>query len=126
SAAHVKSDNAIEPSKPCDMKRAHYSTCGPREDRPDRLASSSRRRNDAPGGLHDLQAAAFELGRELLLQSANVAAHLRSEIRIDQHGRSAFVFAKLGQDLMRNGNWHAELRKGFCNRPLILRICECE
>ena len=100
-APHVERDEVAKPRALCLSDRAHHACRRSRVERGDRVASHAARRQPAPVGLHEAEAAleapAVQRARELAEIAVDDGLHVRRK-----HGsRGALVFAELAGHVAR-------------------------
>ena len=118
---HVKSNNAFETGPASHLAGADHTAGGTRQHGPHGLRRSAPGREDASRRLHHIDAAPCVMGGHALLQMQQIALHPRGQVGVDDDGRSALIFAKLGQDAVRGGDGKSETLQGgfypfFCLR----------
>ena len=107
-AAHVEADDLIEAGEACELVRSDHSAGGSGEHGSNRLRGGDARGDDAAGGLHDFEAAAGVVLRDVGCEGGDVGADFGRDVGVGDDGGGALVLAELGQDAMRDGEWEAE------------------
>ncbi len=86
------------------MRARDHAGGRPRLDEVGRTAHRRRRTHRAARRLHDLERCGDARGHELGGQGADVMAHGRAQVRVDDGRARPFVFADLGEDVRRAGD----------------------
>ena len=105
-AAHVEGDGVVDAERMAERLRADDAGGRARFEHADALVLRLRRVVEPAGRLHDQERAVEALAAHMLVDLADIAAHLRPDIGVGDHRRAALELAILLAELVRGRDEH--------------------
>ncbi len=134
-AAHIEADRPRIARALCQLLRPQHAARRTRKYRPHRFPRRHLRRKNPPARLHHPHARPRlpraspthtpgpmpRSSRRVLLDVAEIPAHHRHKVSIQDSRSGAFEFAEFGQNFVRHGNVHSSRAQSFRKQPFVLR-----
>ena len=108
-AAHVEGDGVVDAERVAERLRADHAGGRAGLEHADALVLRLRRLVEAAGRLHDQERAVEAFAADVLVDLADIAAHLRPDIGVGHHGRAALELAVFLAELVRGRDEHVRM-----------------